>query len=102
MKKIDAINEYSIDFNHFQYTFLRKPGALRDSLALKSNKELYNIFFIDYSMNGKVFLEDYFNDNLKITKGNDSNETLALSSPELDLITQESKSQLDSYSFVYK
>ena len=101
-EKIDAINEYSIDFNHFKNTLNRKPGALRDSKALKSNKELHNIFVKYYNMDAKRFLEDYFNNNLQTTEEKYINSNELLPSSELDLITRNSKSQLDLYSTIYK
>jgi len=35
-KKIDGAKEISIDINHYLNTFAKKPGAIRNSLALKS------------------------------------------------------------------
>ena len=39
-KKIDGANEISIDINHYLNTFAKKPGALRNSLALKSTPQI--------------------------------------------------------------
>jgi transposase len=55
--KKDGKGEYSIDILHYIDTFLKKPGALRNSLALKqAPKVLQTIFHQYFSTKPKEFL----------------------------------------------
>lgn len=56
-KKRDGSKEMSIDIRHYLTTFERKPGALRNSLALKSMPELKSIFDIYFKSNPRKFIE---------------------------------------------
>ena len=56
-KKKDGANESSIDINHYLTSLARKPGALRNSLALKSQPQLKTIFDSHFSKNPKKFIE---------------------------------------------
>ncbi len=56
-KKIDGENEISIDLTHYLNTFSKKPGALRNSLALKSLPQLKSIYDAYFSKNPKEFIE---------------------------------------------
>ena len=47
----------SVDIKHYLKTFTEKPGALRNSLALKSNPRLKSIYDIYYSTEPKKFIE---------------------------------------------
>lgn len=46
-----------VDIRHYLHTFKRKPGALKNSLALKSQPELKAIFDTYYKEKPKVFIE---------------------------------------------
>lgn len=56
-KKIDGLNETSIDIRHYLKTFKKKPGAIRNSLALKSMPRLKAIYDIHFKSNPKEFIE---------------------------------------------
>lgn len=56
-KKRDGSKEINIDIRHYLTTFERKPGALRNSLALKSMPELKSIFDIYFKSNPRKFIE---------------------------------------------
>lgn len=56
-KKIDGSNETSIDIRHYLRTFKRKPGAIKNSLALKSLPRLKSIYDIHFKSNPKKFIE---------------------------------------------
>ena len=56
-KKIDGANEISIDINHYLHTFAKKPGALRNSLALKSLPQLKSIYDTYFSKYPREFVE---------------------------------------------
>lgn len=56
-KKIDGSNEVSIDIRHYIKTFEKKPGAIRNSLALKSMPRLKTIYDIYFNTNPKRFVE---------------------------------------------
>jgi len=56
-KKIDGANEISIDLNHYLNTFAKKPGALRNSLALKSIPQLKSIYDTYFNKNPRQFIE---------------------------------------------
>lgn len=62
--KKDGKGEYSIDIKHYIDTFLKKPGALRNSLALKqAPKVLQTIFNNYFTTEPKKFLEFLINTN---------------------------------------
>jgi len=56
-KKKDGAGEVSIDINHYLTSLARKPGALRNSLALKSIPPLKSIFDNHFSTEPKKFIE---------------------------------------------
>ncbi len=56
-KKIDGANEISIDIRHYLKTFAKKPGAIKNSLALKSLPKLKSIYDAYFSKNPKEFIE---------------------------------------------
>lgn len=56
-KKIDGANEIGIDLSHYLNTFAKKPGALRNSLALKSIPQLKSIYDTYFSKNPREFVE---------------------------------------------
>lgn len=45
-----------LDINHYLSTFIRKPGALRNSTALAANAELKALFDQEYADNPKEFI----------------------------------------------
>ncbi len=55
-KKKDGSNETSIDIRHYLKTFKQKPGAIRNSLALKCIPELKAIFDIYFTAEPKKFI----------------------------------------------
>lgn len=55
--KIDGAKEISIDIIHYLNTFAKKPGAIRNSLALKSLPQLKSIYDIYFSKNPKKIIE---------------------------------------------
>jgi len=56
-KKIDGVNEISIDISHYLKSLTKKPGALRNSLALKSIPRLKTIYDNYFNTNPKGFVE---------------------------------------------
>lgn len=56
-EKKDGNLEYVIDITHFLQTFKRKPGALKNSEALRNNPKLKSIFEKYYTTQGKYFVE---------------------------------------------
>ncbi len=56
-KKIDGHNEISIDIRHYLKSLNRKPGALKNSLALKSIPQLKTIYDKYFTINPKKFIE---------------------------------------------
>lgn len=56
-KKKDGTNEVSIDIQHYLPSLARKPGALRNSAALKSIPLLKSIFDHHFSKNPRKFIE---------------------------------------------
>jgi transposase len=60
--KKDGKGEYSIDILHYIDTFLKKPGALRNSLALKQAPQVLQTIFNNYFITDpKKFLEFLLN-----------------------------------------
>lgn len=56
-KKIDGFNMTGVDITHYLNTFLKKPGALKNSVALKSIPQLKTIYDIYFTENPKKFIE---------------------------------------------
>ena len=56
-KKIDGSHQISIDIKHYLNSFIKKPGALKNSLALKSIPQLKSIYDNHFSKNPKEFIE---------------------------------------------
>jgi hypothetical protein len=56
-KKIDGTNEISIDITHYLNSFVKKPGALKNSLALKSSPQLKAIYDTYFIKKPKEFIE---------------------------------------------
>lgn len=56
-KKIDGLNEISIDISHYLKSLFRKPGAIKNSLALKSIPYLKSIYDKHFNKNPKKFIE---------------------------------------------
>ena len=67
-KKIDGSNEVSIDITHYLNSFLRKPGALKNSVALKSLPQLKTIYDDYFSTNPRKFIEILIENKEKNTK----------------------------------
>ena len=55
-KRKDGPNEYSIDITHYLDSLARKPGAIRNSLALKSHPDLKAIFDKYFTSDPKKFI----------------------------------------------
>lgn len=56
-KKIDGSNELSVDITHYLNSLLRKPGAIKNSVALKSIPKLKTIYDNHFNTNPKKFIE---------------------------------------------
>ena len=56
-KKVDGVNEVSIDIRHYLSSLTKKPGALKNSLALKSLPELKSIYDKHFTANPRKFIE---------------------------------------------
>ncbi len=56
-KKIDGANEISIDIRHYLDTFAKKPGAIKNSYALKSLPKLKSIYDTYFSKKPKEFID---------------------------------------------
>lgn len=56
-KKIDGINEISIDIRHYLNSLIKKPGALKNSLALKSIPKLKTIYDKYFNTKSKEFID---------------------------------------------
>jgi len=56
-KKIDGLNKLSVDITHYLNSFLKKPGAIKNSAALKSLPQLKTIYDEHFNTNSKKFIE---------------------------------------------
>ena len=56
-KKVEDFNEISIDITHYLNTLIKKPGAIKNSLALKSIPMLKSIYDSHFNTNPKKFIE---------------------------------------------
>lgn len=68
-KKIDGQNEISIDIRHYLKSLNKKPGALRNSLALKSIPQLKTIYENYFTTNPRRFIELIQKNNEKSING---------------------------------
>ena len=77
-KKIDGANEISIDIRHYLDTFAKKPGAIKNSYALKSLPKLKSIYDTYFIKKPKEFID-------LIRKNQDKNidEIIDILSPDL-------------------
>lgn len=64
-KKIDGKKQIRIEINHYLNSLQKKPGAIKNSLALKSNSELKSIYDKYFSTNPKKFIEILINNKNK-------------------------------------
>lgn len=55
-KKLDGFHQRRVEINHYLDTFMRKPGALKNSVALKSKKALKNLYDAQYVGREKDFI----------------------------------------------
>ncbi|NLJ58710.1 MAG: IS21 family transposase [Tissierellia bacterium] len=56
-RKVDGVGQTSIDIKHYLSSLAKKPGALRNSLALKSIPELKSIYDKHFTKNPRLFIE---------------------------------------------
>jgi len=56
-KKKEGFHETSVEINHYLDTFLRKPGALKNSVALRSKGELKAVFDKYFTGHAREFIE---------------------------------------------
>ena len=77
-------NKTCIDIKHYLDTFLKKPGALRNSTALKSVPELKDIFDKYYKDNPKSFIV-----KLKENKHLKLNELIEVLKPDYQRINED-------------
>ena len=56
-KKVDGVEQTSIDIKHYLPSLTKKPGALRNSLALKSIPELKSIYDRHFTKNPRLFID---------------------------------------------
>jgi hypothetical protein len=56
-KKIDGFNLVNIDISHYLHTLLKKPGALKNSSALKNKPKLKAIYDKYFITNPKYFIQ---------------------------------------------
>jgi hypothetical protein len=56
-KKIDGFNQICIDINHYLKSMRKKPGAIKNSLALKSIPELKSIYDNYFNSNPRKFID---------------------------------------------
>lgn len=56
-KKVDGLKMFQIDIMHYLNTFLKKPGALKNSHALKSQPKLKSIYDKYYKTKPLEFIE---------------------------------------------
>ena len=101
-KKIDGSGEYQLMLSHYIKTLTTKPGALRNSLVLKQQPELYNIYHLHFKSRPKEFIaliqnnqEKNVDDLIKILKDNGS-ATEEIRTNRQDIIEDASRSQLIS------
>lgn len=87
-KKIDGFRNISIDINHYLNTFIKKPGALKNSLALKRIPRLKSIYDDHFSKEPKVFIDILRKNNEKSVE-----ELIDVFSSSLSFCSKEGKSK---------
>ncbi|MGD1822242.1 MAG: IS21/IS408/IS1162 family transposase [Pleomorphochaeta sp.] len=88
-KKIDGFRNTSIDINHYLNTFIKKPGALKNSLALKSKPRLKSIYDEHFSKGPKIFI-----DILRKNKEKNIDELIEIVLSSISFSTDDSKSKI--------
>jgi transposase len=56
-KKIDGSQQYQLVLSHYLNTLATKPGALKHSLLLKQQPELYDIYHLHFKTRAKEFID---------------------------------------------
>ena len=82
-KKVDGSGKYIIEFKHFLKTFLKKPGAIANSVALKQAEKKLKTIYQNYKDNPRefiLFLMDEYKEKNSIESSsiNQLNATAAL------------------------
>lgn len=90
-----------VDIRHYLHTFMKKPGAVKNSVALKSHPELKNIFDTYYKEKPRLFIEilrenkeeciENIIEKLKPLKGDSSISEISVSSStakQIEMISQ--------------
>lgn len=77
-KKIDGANEISIDIRHYLDTLAKKPGAIKNSYALKSLPKLKSIYDTYFSKKPKEFI-----DLIRKNQNKNIDEIVEILSPDL-------------------
>lgn len=77
-KKIDGANEISIDIRHYLDTLAKKPGAIKNSYALKSLPKLKSIYDTYFSKKPKEFI-----DLIRKNQNKNIGEIIEILSPDL-------------------
>ena len=66
-EKLEGYKQIRVDINHYLNTLLKKPGAIRNSLVLKSIPEIKDIFDKYYSKKPRKFIQILMeNENLSL------------------------------------
>jgi transposase len=112
-KKVDGFNLVSVDIQHYLNTFLKKPGALKNSSALKSVPKLKSIYDLYFTTNPKHFIEllnkfrdkeinDVVDELTKIATASDFKCIDQISNSLNDNISVQTKNQITALKDVYK
>jgi hypothetical protein len=64
-KKVEGFKKMQVDIYHYLNTLKKKPGAIRNSLALKSIPRLKVIFDMYYSKNPRKFIQTFMENKEK-------------------------------------
>ena len=106
-KKVDGVNEISIDIKHYLNSLTKKPGALKNSLALKSIPKLKAIYDNHFNMNPRKFIElmidnkdKSIEDLIEMFEEYDvfSNNVIPIDrSPSQELISSKTRKQTEKY-----
>lgn len=80
-KKVDGSGNYIIEFKHFLKTFLRKPGAIANSLALKQAEKKLKTIYQNYKDNPREFILFLMDEN------KEKNSIESISVNQLNLIS---------------
>lgn len=101
--RLDGKGKTHVEIEHYLHTFLKKPGALKNSAALKEKPDLKDIFDRYYTENPKLFI-DILRENIGIDEKALLEKLIPVENSEIkttDKVAEKTKRQIDMISELF-